>query len=183
VNILRPALSCELDRSGIPAAQENPDVLAGSGLITTRSKCCEGGSTSRLGDYPQGLPESQLGTVDRFVGNQNYVVHMPLPLLAAFATMEIGCAFLRKNGEFYTKISHSRYIRPFAKGGALVSPEEMRARADTCKRMAVSFGPVNSEMMRDLAALWLHLAADAEARTANPLRPLGASAKYVRELI
>jgi hypothetical protein len=53
-------------------------VLAGSGLITTRNKCCEGGSTSRLGDYPQGLPESQLGTVDRFVGNQNYVIHMPL---------------------------------------------------------------------------------------------------------
>ena len=53
-------------------------MLAGSGLITTRNKCGEGGSTSRLGDYPQGLPESQLGTVDRFVGNQNYVVHMPL---------------------------------------------------------------------------------------------------------
>jgi hypothetical protein len=69
-----------------------------------------------------------------------------------------------------------------AKGDAM-SSEEMRARADACKRMAVSFGPVNSEMMRDVAALWLHLANDAEARAANPLRPLGASAKYVRELI
>jgi hypothetical protein len=53
-------------------------VLAGSGLITTRNKCCEGGSISRLGDYPQGLPESPLGSVDRFVGNQDYVVHMSL---------------------------------------------------------------------------------------------------------
>ena len=53
-------------------------MLAGSGLITTGNKCCESGSTSRLGDYPQGLPERQLGTVDRFVGNQDYAVHMPL---------------------------------------------------------------------------------------------------------
>src|ERR1700731_2294179 len=61
------------------------------------------------------------------------------------------------------------------KGGAMVSPEEMRAHADTCKRMAVSFGPGNSEMMREVAALWRRLADDAEARAANPLRPLGAS--------
>jgi hypothetical protein len=50
-----------------------------------------------------------------------------------------------------------------------MSPEEMRARADACERMAVSFRPVNSDMMRDVAALWLRLADDAEARAANPL--------------
>jgi hypothetical protein len=54
-----------------------------------------------------------------------------------------------------------------------MSPEEMRARADICRRMAISFGPGNSEMMREVAALWRKLAADAEARAANPLRPLG----------
>ena len=53
-----------------------------------------------------------------------------------------------------------------------MSPEEMRARADTCERMAASFGPGNSEMMREVAALWHQLADDAEARPANPLRPL-----------
>jgi hypothetical protein len=47
--------------------------------------------------------------------------------------------------------------------------------AGTCKRMAVPFGPGNSEMMREVAALWRRLADDAEARAANPLRPLGAS--------
>ena len=51
----------------------------------------------------------------------------------------------------------------------MVSPEEMRARADTRKRMAVSFGPGNSEMMRDVAALWRRLADDAEPRAVNPL--------------
>jgi hypothetical protein len=52
-----------------------------------------------------------------------------------------------------------------------MSPEEMRARADLCKRMALSFGPTNSEMMREVADLWHRLAADADARAANPLRP------------
>jgi hypothetical protein len=57
-----------------------------------------------------------------------------------------------------------------------MSPEEMRARADLCKRMA-SFGRDNSEMMREVADLWKMLADDADARAANPLRPLvGASA-------
>jgi hypothetical protein len=56
-----------------------------------------------------------------------------------------------------------------------MSPEEMRARADLCKRMALSFGPTNSEMMREVADLWHRLAADADARAANPLRPLGVS--------
>jgi hypothetical protein len=51
----------------------------------------------------------------------------------------------------------------------------MRARADLCKRMAISFGPTNSEIMREAADLWHRLAADAEARAANPLRPLGVS--------
>jgi hypothetical protein len=41
--------------------------------------------------------------------------------------------------------------------------------------MAISFGPTNSEMMREVADLWHRLAADAEARAANPLRPLGVS--------
>jgi hypothetical protein len=56
-----------------------------------------------------------------------------------------------------------------------MSPEEMRARADLCKRMALSFGPTNSEMMREVADLRHRLAADADARAANPLRPLGVS--------
>ena len=51
----------------------------------------------------------------------------------------------------------------------------MRARADLCKRMALSFGPTNSEMMREVADLWHRLAADADTRAANPLRPLGVS--------
>jgi hypothetical protein len=59
-----------------------------------------------------------------------------------------------------------------------MSPEEMRARADLCKRMAGSFGRDNSEIMREVADLWKMLADDADARAANPLRPLvGASAK------
>src|SRR5256885_9868264 len=66
----------EIDRGGMAAAQENPDVLAGSGLITTRNECCKGGSTSGLGNYPQCLPKSQLGTLDRVVRNQDYVVYM-----------------------------------------------------------------------------------------------------------
>ena len=53
-------------------------MLAGSGLITTRNECGEGGSTSGLGNYPQCLPKSQLGTLDRVVRNQDYVVHMLL---------------------------------------------------------------------------------------------------------
>jgi hypothetical protein len=40
--------------------------------------CCKGGSTSGLGHYPQCLPKSQLGTLDRVVRNQDYVVHMLL---------------------------------------------------------------------------------------------------------
>jgi glyoxylase-like metal-dependent hydrolase (beta-lactamase superfamily II) len=56
-NALIPNLSSsEIDRSGITTAQENPDVLGGPWLITTQKKCCKGGSTSRFGDYPQGLP-------------------------------------------------------------------------------------------------------------------------------
>ena len=58
VKSLRTLSSCEIDRSGIAAAQENADVLSGSGFIATRNECGEGGSTPRLGDYPQGLPES-----------------------------------------------------------------------------------------------------------------------------
>jgi hypothetical protein len=53
-------------------------VLAGSGFIATRNECCEGGSTAGLGDYPQGLPEGPLGTLDRFVGNQGHVVNISL---------------------------------------------------------------------------------------------------------
>ena len=56
-----------------------------------------------------------------------------------------------------------------------MSPEEMRARADLCKRMALSFCPTNSEVMREVADLWHRLAADADARAANPLMPLGFS--------
>jgi len=48
--------SCEIDHSGITTAQENPDVLSGPRLITTRNKRCEGRGPSRLGDYSQGLP-------------------------------------------------------------------------------------------------------------------------------
>src|SRR4029077_5492530 len=47
--------------------------------------------------------------------------------------------------------------------------------ADLCKRMAISFGPTNSEMMREVADLWQRLPADAGARAATPLRPLGVS--------
>ena len=53
-------------------------MLARSGLITTRNECCKRGSTSGLGNYPQCLPKSQLGTLDRVVRNQDYVVHMLL---------------------------------------------------------------------------------------------------------
>jgi hypothetical protein len=38
----------------------------------------QGSGTSRLGDYPQGLPKSQLGALDCVVGNHDYGVHMPL---------------------------------------------------------------------------------------------------------
>jgi hypothetical protein len=53
-----------------------------------------------------------------------------------------------------------------------MSPEECRAHADACERMAESFGPGNAdlrEMMREVAAQWRQLAADAEARRGNPL--------------
>jgi hypothetical protein len=50
-----------------------------------------------------------------------------------------------------------------------MSPEEMRARADACKRLAVSFRPGNSQFMWDLADLWRRLADDAETRAVNPL--------------
>jgi hypothetical protein len=53
-------------------------VLAVPRLVPTREKCCESGSASRFGDYPQGLPQSQLSTLDLVVGHEDYVVHMPL---------------------------------------------------------------------------------------------------------
>src|ERR1700746_3060825 len=76
---LRDSLSLsEIDRSGITTAEENPDVLAGLRLITTRKECCKGGSTSRLGDYPQGLPESKFSTFHLVVGTEAHVVHILL---------------------------------------------------------------------------------------------------------
>jgi hypothetical protein len=59
-----------------------------------------------------------------------------------------------------------------------MSPEEMRARADLCKRMAISFGPTNSEMMREVADLWHRLAADAEARAAKPAETIRCLLKW-----
>jgi hypothetical protein len=55
-----------------------------------------------------------------------------------------------------------------------MSPEECRAYAEACERMAESLGPGpdnagRRETMRDVAAQWRRLAADAEVRRANPL--------------
>jgi hypothetical protein len=54
LNVIRErALSLpEIDHGRIVAAHRNPDVLAGSGLITARDECCKGGSTSGFGNYP-----------------------------------------------------------------------------------------------------------------------------------
>jgi hypothetical protein len=53
-----------------------------------------------------------------------------------------------------------------------MSPEECRAHAETCERMAESLGPDADvglrDMMRDVAAQWRRLADDAEARRKNP---------------
>jgi hypothetical protein len=55
-----------------------------------------------------------------------------------------------------------------------MSPEECRAQAEACERMAESLGPGPDnaglrETMREVAAQWRWLAADAEARGAKPL--------------
>jgi hypothetical protein len=53
-----------------------------------------------------------------------------------------------------------------------MSAEEYRAHAETCERMAESLGENHfglRETMRDVAAQWRRLAADAEAHGANPL--------------
>jgi hypothetical protein len=53
-----------------------------------------------------------------------------------------------------------------------MSAEECRAHAETCERMAESLGPDNyglRETMREVAEQWRQLAADAEARRADPL--------------
>jgi hypothetical protein len=53
-----------------------------------------------------------------------------------------------------------------------MSAEECRAHAEACERMAESLGESNpglQETMRDVAAQWRQLAADAEARRSNPL--------------
>ena len=72
-------------------------MLVGSGLITTRDECCKGGSTSGLGNYPQALPKSQLGTVDRVVGNQDYVVHMPFRDTVHDRADTPGCERIRRD--------------------------------------------------------------------------------------
>jgi hypothetical protein len=51
-------------------------------------------------------------------------------------------------------------------------PEECRAHAEACERMAESLGPDNAglrDTMREVAEQWRRLAADAEARRCNPL--------------
>jgi hypothetical protein len=53
-----------------------------------------------------------------------------------------------------------------------MSVEECRAHAETCERIAESLGPDNAglrDTMREVAAQWRRLAADSEARRANPL--------------
>ena len=54
-----------------------------------------------------------------------------------------------------------------------LSAEECRDNAARCETMALSLiGPVNAALrktMREVAAQWRKLAADAEARAANPL--------------
>jgi len=59
-------------------------------------------------------------------------------------------------------------------GGRIVpmSAEECRANAERCEQMAESLGPDNAglrDTMREVAAQWRRLAADAEARCCNPL--------------
>src|SRR5271168_2434630 len=49
-------------------------MLAGSGLITTRDKCGERGSTTGLGNHPQRLPKDVLRPDDRVVRNRDDVV-------------------------------------------------------------------------------------------------------------
>ena len=47
-----------------------------------------------------------------------------------------------------------------------MSPEEMWALAEKCERLAESLGPSNAELvetMREVAAQWRRLAADAES--------------------
>src|SRR5271163_4189916 len=66
--------TAEIDGNGVAAAQKDPDVLTGSGLITTRDKCCERGSTSWFGSHPQRLPKHLLGSDDCVVRNQDDVV-------------------------------------------------------------------------------------------------------------
>jgi hypothetical protein len=68
----------EINRDGIAPAQQNPGVLAGSELITTRDECREGGSTSRLGNHPQLIPKCHLGALDSVIGNQDDLVHVSL---------------------------------------------------------------------------------------------------------
>jgi hypothetical protein len=53
-----------------------------------------------------------------------------------------------------------------------MSPEECRAHADACERMAESLGPDNvglRDTMREVAAQWRWLADDREARAGKPL--------------
>jgi hypothetical protein len=53
-----------------------------------------------------------------------------------------------------------------------MSPEECRAYAEACERMAESLGSDNAELrdtMREVAEQWRRLAADAEASRCNPL--------------
>ena len=52
-----------------------------------------------------------------------------------------------------------------------MSPEEMRARADECERMAASLGPTPGDLretLREIAAQWRRLANDAEAHPKPP---------------
>lgn len=52
-----------------------------------------------------------------------------------------------------------------------MSPEECRAHAEACERMAESLGPDNAglrDTMCEVAGQWRKLAADAEARRCQP---------------
>jgi hypothetical protein len=67
------------------------------------------------------------------------------------------------------------FSRAKERAGGLIVPmsaEECRANAEKCDQMAESLGPDNAplrEVMREVAAQWRRLAADAEARRCNPL--------------
>ena len=53
-----------------------------------------------------------------------------------------------------------------------MSPEECLAQAEECERMAQSLGPDSADLretMREVAAQWRRLAANAKARRTNPL--------------